>query len=46
MSRVQVVEIIATVALDIFTNDIGKATRVDSDFPKVALLEAPSRKAA
>lgn len=27
-------------ALDIFTNLIGKATHVDIDFPKVALLAA------
>jgi hypothetical protein len=46
MSRIRIVEIIATVALSTFTNVIGKATRVDIDFPKAALLEAPSRKVA
>jgi uncharacterized peroxidase-related enzyme len=34
----ELVEIIAVVALNIFTNLIGKATRVEIDFPKVALL--------
>lgn len=46
MSRVQVVEITVTVARSIFANIVGKATRVDIDFPKVALLEAPSHEAA
>lgn len=42
----EIVEIIAVVALNIFTNLLGKATRVDIDFPKVALLRAPLRAAA
>lgn len=36
----EVVEIIALVALNIFTNLIGKATQVDIDFPRVYLLQA------
>ena len=36
----EVVEIIALVALNIFTNLIGKATQVDIDFPRVSLLQA------
>jgi uncharacterized peroxidase-related enzyme len=34
----EIVEIIAVVALNVFTNILGKATRVDIDFPKVDLL--------
>jgi uncharacterized peroxidase-related enzyme len=34
----ELVEIITVVALNIFTNILAKATRVDIDFPKVALL--------
>ena len=33
-----IVEIIGTVALHIYTNILNKATRVDIDFPKVALF--------
>lgn len=36
----EVMEIIALVALNIFTNLIGKATQVDIDFPRVSLLHA------
>lgn len=36
-SDAEIVEIIAHVALNIFTNLIGKATKVEIDFPKVAL---------
>ena len=36
-SDAEIVEIIAHVAMNIFTNLIGKATSVDIDFPKVAL---------
>jgi uncharacterized peroxidase-related enzyme len=36
----QIVEIIAHVALNIFTNLLGKAARIDIDFPRVALREA------
>ena len=39
LSDAQIVEVIALVALNIFTNLIGKATHVDIDFPKVALLD-------
>ncbi|HSA89132.1 MAG TPA: carboxymuconolactone decarboxylase family protein, partial [Burkholderiales bacterium] len=42
----EIVETIAVVALNLYTNLIGKATQVDIDFPKVALLDAPSRRAA
>ncbi len=46
LSVAEVVETIAVVALNIYTNLIGKATQVDIDFPKVALLGAPARRAA
>ena len=36
----EIVEIIAHVALNIFTNLLGKAARIDIDFPRVALREA------
>lgn len=36
----ELVEVIATVALNIFTNVLGKATRVEIDFPKVELMKA------
>ena len=39
-------ERIALVALNIFTNILGKATRIEIDFPKVDLLAAPVRHAA
>ncbi len=42
----EIVEVIATVALNIFTNVLGKATRVEIDFPKVELLKAPLKAAA
>lgn len=38
-SDAEIVEIISHVALNIFTNLLGKATRVEIDFPPVALLE-------
>jgi uncharacterized peroxidase-related enzyme len=41
LSDAEIVEIIAVVALNVFTNILGKATQVDIDFPKVALLGAP-----
>ena len=34
----EIVEIVALVALNFFTNVLGKATQVDIDFPRVALL--------
>ncbi len=37
----EVVEVISVVALNIFTNILGKATLVEIDFPKVELLHAP-----
>ena len=46
LSDGEIVEVIAVVALNIFTNILGKATRVDIDFPKVELLAAPVRAAA
>jgi uncharacterized peroxidase-related enzyme len=46
LSDGEIVEIIATVALNIFTNLLGKAALLDIDFPKVALLGAPARQAA
>ena len=36
----EIVEIIAHVALNVFTNLIGKATQVDIDFPKIELRQA------
>ena len=42
----QIVEVIAVVALNVFTNILGKAVRVDIDFPKVALLHTPAKAAA
>ncbi len=38
LSPRDIVEIIAVVSLNVFTNVLGKATRVDIDFPKVDLL--------
>jgi alkylhydroperoxidase family enzyme len=46
LSTPEIVEIIAVVALNIYTNIIGKATQVDIDFPKVDLLDASARRAA
>jgi hypothetical protein len=34
------------VALNIYTNIIGKAMQVDIDFPKVDLLDASARRTA
>lgn len=45
LSDREIVEIIAVVVLNIFTNIINKASQVEIDFPKVALL-APQRRAA
>ncbi|HEV7370842.1 carboxymuconolactone decarboxylase family protein [Arenibaculum sp.] len=36
----EIVEIIVNVALNVLTNMLGKATQVEIDFPKVALLAA------
>jgi len=46
LSDTEIVEVISVVALNIFTNILGKATRVEIDFPKVDLLSAPARAAA
>lgn len=42
----EIVEVISVVALNVFTNILGKATRVEIDFPKVALLADPVKAAA
>lgn len=42
----ELVEVIAVVALNVFTNLLGKATRVEIDFPKVELLGSPVKAAA
>ena len=42
----EIVEIIAVVTITLFTNIIGKAARVEIDFPKVALLAAQEKAAA
>lgn len=42
----EIVEIIALVVLNIFTNLIGKALQPDIDFPQVALLDAALAQAA
>jgi uncharacterized peroxidase-related enzyme len=41
----EIVEVIALVALNVFTNLIGKATQVDIEFPRIALLGTPVRAA-
>lgn len=46
LNDAEIVEIISVVALNIFTNLLNKATRVDIDFPKVAMLAQPLRAAA
>jgi len=46
LSDGEIVEVISVVALNIFTNLLGKATRVEIDFPKVNLFAAPIRTAA
>lgn len=38
LTDAEIVEVITVVALNIFTNLLGKATRVEIDFPQVALL--------
>jgi uncharacterized peroxidase-related enzyme len=38
LSDGEIIEVISVVALNIFTNILGKATRVEIDFPKVELL--------
>lgn len=46
LSDGEIVEIIAIVALNIFTNMIGKATRVEIDFPRVDLMNTAQMAAA
>jgi alkylhydroperoxidase family enzyme len=46
LSDGEIVEVITVVALNIFTNILGKATRVEIDFPKVDLLDTAQRAAA
>ena len=46
LTDAEVVEVIALVALNLFTNVLGKAGRVEIDFPKVGLLESSLRQAA
>ena len=46
LSDAEIVEVIAVVSLNIFTNILGKATRVEIDFPKASLLNSPVRAAA
>lgn len=46
LSDGEIVEIIAVVAINVFTNILGKATRVEIDFPKVELMQQPHRAAA
>ena len=46
LSDGEIVEVISVVALNIFTNILGKATRVEIDFPKIDLLDTPVRAAA
>ena len=40
LQRADIVEIITHVAMNIFTNLLGKATQVDIDFPIVELKQA------
>lgn len=46
LSDAEIVEVISVVAINLFTNILGKATRVEIDFPKVDLLREPVRAAA
>jgi uncharacterized peroxidase-related enzyme len=46
ISDAEVIEIIAVVALNVFTNLLNKATDVEIDFPEVALLDRSLRAAA
>jgi uncharacterized peroxidase-related enzyme len=46
LSDADLVEIVAVVALNVFTNILGKATQVEIDFPKVSLLAIPTGRAA
>ena len=46
LSDAEIVEVIAVLALNIFTNILGKATKVEIDFPPVALLDIAARQAS
>lgn len=46
LSDGEIVEVIAVVAINILTNILGKATRVEIDFPTVALMPRPHKVAA
>jgi uncharacterized peroxidase-related enzyme len=46
LSDAEIVEIITVVALNVFTNLVGKSTQVEIDFPKMSLLKMPVRAAA
>lgn len=46
LTDAEIVEIISVVALNLFTNILGKATRVEIDFPKVDLYARPVLAAA
>jgi uncharacterized peroxidase-related enzyme len=46
LTDADIVEAVAVVVLNIFTNIINKASRVEIDFPQVALLEPSLRAAA
>lgn len=46
LSDAEIVEIIAMVAINVFTNILGKSTRIDIDFPKVELIGGPVKAAA
>lgn len=46
LSDGEIVEVISVAALNIFTNLLGKATRVEIDFPEVELLDTAVRAAA
>jgi uncharacterized peroxidase-related enzyme len=42
----EIVEIVTVVALNVFTNLLGKSTLIEIDFPKVGLRAAPDKAAA
>jgi uncharacterized peroxidase-related enzyme len=46
LSDAEIIEVIAVVALNVFTNILGKATEIDIDFPKVPLLRDQAGRAA
>jgi hypothetical protein len=40
LSEAEIMKVIAHVALNVFTNLIGKSTQIPIDFPEVKLLQA------